>query len=203
MVTHLSIVWKISWKEEPGGLQFMGSQSQTRLRDWPPPYLHSPNIFDHCSKRLKYVMHLISQTWKVYGRYYCYPNMVDEEVSWAEVEGVILHHPASLWEGQEVDQSIWLQSLCPSPLHILSVMLNNPVWSKRNLKRSDGPSCLLSLKLMGNKAKGFRLVMMFLLAEQRNEINLLWSGYSTPPFLKLHPFIFYFPWLFYLLLFSC
>lgn len=91
---------------------------------------------------------------------------------------------------------------CPSPLHILSVMLNNPVWSKRNLKRSDGPSCLLSLKLMGNKAKGFRLVMMFLLAEQRNEINLLWSGYSTPPFLKLHPFIFYFPWLFYLLLFS-
>ena len=44
---------------------------------------------------------------------------------------------------------------------------------KRNLKRSDGPSFLLSLKMMGNKAKGFRLVMMFLLAEQGNEINLL------------------------------
>ena len=106
------------------------TKSQTRLRDWPPPYLHSPNIVDHCSKRPKYVTHLISQTWKVYGRYYCYPNMVDEEVSWAEVEGVILHHTASLWESQGLDQSIWLQSLYPSPLHILSVMLDNPVWSK-------------------------------------------------------------------------
>ena len=57
--------------------------------------------------------------------------MVDEEVSWAEVEGVILHHTASLWESQGLDQSIWLQSLYPSPLHILSVMLNNPVCRKR------------------------------------------------------------------------
>ena len=28
------LAWKIQWIEEPGGLQFMGSQSQTRLRDW-------------------------------------------------------------------------------------------------------------------------------------------------------------------------
>ena len=44
---------------------------------------------------------------------------------------------------------------------------------ERDLKRSDGPSFLLSLKMMGNKAKGFRLVIMFLLVKQRNEINLL------------------------------
>ena len=33
--THSSIlVWKIPWMVEPGGLQSMGSQSQTRLSDW-------------------------------------------------------------------------------------------------------------------------------------------------------------------------
>ena len=32
MTTHSSILaWKIPWIEEPGGLQFMGSQSWTRL----------------------------------------------------------------------------------------------------------------------------------------------------------------------------
>ena len=34
MATHSSILaWKIPWTEEPGGLQSMGSQSQTRLSD--------------------------------------------------------------------------------------------------------------------------------------------------------------------------
>ena len=28
------IAWRISWTEEPGGLQSKGSQSQTRLSDW-------------------------------------------------------------------------------------------------------------------------------------------------------------------------
>ena len=33
MATHSSIlVWKILWREKPGGLQFMGSQSPTRLK---------------------------------------------------------------------------------------------------------------------------------------------------------------------------
>ena len=33
MTTHSSILaWKISWTEEPGGLQSMGSQSQARLK---------------------------------------------------------------------------------------------------------------------------------------------------------------------------
>ena len=33
METHSSIVaWEIPWTEEPGGLQSMGSQSQTRLK---------------------------------------------------------------------------------------------------------------------------------------------------------------------------
>ena len=32
MATHSSILaWKIPWTEEPGGLQFMGSQSRARL----------------------------------------------------------------------------------------------------------------------------------------------------------------------------
>ena len=34
MSTHSSIlVWRIPWTEEPGGLQSMHSQSQTRLSD--------------------------------------------------------------------------------------------------------------------------------------------------------------------------
>ena len=32
MATHSSILdWRIPWREEPGGLQSMGSQSQTQL----------------------------------------------------------------------------------------------------------------------------------------------------------------------------
>ena len=34
MATHSSILaWEIPWTEEPGGLQSMGSQSQTQLSD--------------------------------------------------------------------------------------------------------------------------------------------------------------------------
>ena len=34
MATHSSILgWEIPWTEEPGGLQFMGSQSWTQLSD--------------------------------------------------------------------------------------------------------------------------------------------------------------------------
>ena len=34
MATHFStLAWKIPWTEEPGGLQSMGSQSQTGLSD--------------------------------------------------------------------------------------------------------------------------------------------------------------------------
>ena len=34
VATHSSILaWEIPWTEEPGGLQSMGSQSQTQLRD--------------------------------------------------------------------------------------------------------------------------------------------------------------------------
>ena len=34
MATHSSVLaWRIPWIEEPGGLQFMESQSQTRLSD--------------------------------------------------------------------------------------------------------------------------------------------------------------------------
>ena len=35
MVTHSStLAWKIPWTEEPGRLQFIGSLSPTRLRDF-------------------------------------------------------------------------------------------------------------------------------------------------------------------------
>ena len=35
MVTHSSILsWRILWREEPGKLQSMGSQSKTRLSDF-------------------------------------------------------------------------------------------------------------------------------------------------------------------------
>ena len=35
IATHSSILaWRIPWTDEPGGLQSMGSQSGTRLRDW-------------------------------------------------------------------------------------------------------------------------------------------------------------------------
>ena len=35
MATHFSILaWRIPWTEEPGRLQFMGSQSRTRLSDF-------------------------------------------------------------------------------------------------------------------------------------------------------------------------
>ena len=40
MATHCStLAWRIQWTEEPGRLQSMGSQSQTRLSDFhfPPP----------------------------------------------------------------------------------------------------------------------------------------------------------------------
>ena len=36
MATHSStLAWKIPWTSEPGGLQSMGSQSQTQLNDFP------------------------------------------------------------------------------------------------------------------------------------------------------------------------
>ena len=35
MASHSSILaWRIPWTEEPGGLQSIGSQSRTRLRDF-------------------------------------------------------------------------------------------------------------------------------------------------------------------------
>ena len=35
MATHsLILAWRIPWTEEPGGLQSIGSQSQTRLSDF-------------------------------------------------------------------------------------------------------------------------------------------------------------------------
>ena len=42
MATHSSIpAWRIPWTEEPGGLQSTGSQSRTRLSDFPFTFLSS------------------------------------------------------------------------------------------------------------------------------------------------------------------
>ena len=42
IATHFSILaWKIPWTEEPGGLQPMRLQSQTRLGDWARLHTHS------------------------------------------------------------------------------------------------------------------------------------------------------------------
>ena len=43
MATHSSVLaWRIPWTEEPGGLQSMGSQSQTQLSDL--ARLHGPRV---------------------------------------------------------------------------------------------------------------------------------------------------------------
>ena len=41
MATHSStLAWRIPWREEPGGVQSMGSQSRTRLSDFPFTFFH-------------------------------------------------------------------------------------------------------------------------------------------------------------------
>ena len=44
MATHSNILaWEIPWTEEPGGLQFIGSQ---RIRhNWVPEHTHTPNYY--------------------------------------------------------------------------------------------------------------------------------------------------------------
>ena len=45
MATHSSVLaWRIPWTEEPGGLQSMGSQSQTRLSDNTYPVVKTPSF---------------------------------------------------------------------------------------------------------------------------------------------------------------
>ena len=42
MATHSSILaWRISWTEEPGGLQSIGSQSQTQLKRLTHTHAHT------------------------------------------------------------------------------------------------------------------------------------------------------------------
>ncbi|MES6394556.1 hypothetical protein U6W89_12005 [Cutibacterium acnes] len=50
MATHSStLAWRIPWMEEPGGLQSMGSQSQTQLSDF--SHTHSLTPMDRSSKQ--------------------------------------------------------------------------------------------------------------------------------------------------------
>ena len=63
MTTHsITLARKIPRTEEPGGLQSMGSQSQTRLSDWAPIYTHThththttSSIFIHLSVDIEVV----------------------------------------------------------------------------------------------------------------------------------------------------
>ena len=48
--THSSILaWEISWTEDPGGLRFIGMQSQTRLKRLSPPAGSSYLFFQEAS----------------------------------------------------------------------------------------------------------------------------------------------------------
>ena len=50
MATHSSILtWRIPWTEEPGGIQSMGSQSQTRLSDYTHTRLRSALQMHPCA----------------------------------------------------------------------------------------------------------------------------------------------------------
>lgn len=51
--------------------------------------------------------------------------------------------------------------------------MNQSSMVRGEVKRYDCPGFLLSLKMSGNKAKVFSLVMMFTLAELRGDIQLL------------------------------
>ena len=71
MAPHSSILaWKILWMEKPGGLQSMGSQSQTQLSDF--------TFF--LSFRLEKEMATHSCS--------CLENPMDREAWWAAVYGV-------------------------------------------------------------------------------------------------------------------
>ena len=51
MATHSStLAWRIPWREEPGGLQSMGSQSQTRLSDFIFTFQKKKNYLTSLSK---------------------------------------------------------------------------------------------------------------------------------------------------------
>ena len=57
---HSSILaWRIPWREEPGGLQSMGSQSQTRLSNF-----HFVKLMQHCVKYYKEMDVRTRQTWR-------------------------------------------------------------------------------------------------------------------------------------------
>ena len=52
MATHCStLAWRIPWTEEPGGLQSMGSQSQTRLSDFTFTFSSSDGEESTCNPR--------------------------------------------------------------------------------------------------------------------------------------------------------
>ena len=57
IATHFSIhAWEIPWREEPGGLWSIGSQSQTQLKRFSTPtHIHAK----HAANCLTYSPHLI------------------------------------------------------------------------------------------------------------------------------------------------
>ena len=56
VTTHSSIpAWRIPWTEEPGGLQFMGSQRVGHdWSDWASKYIHSDPVYFNCYTELHY-----------------------------------------------------------------------------------------------------------------------------------------------------
>ena len=79
MATHSSILaWNISWTEEPGGLQSMGSKSQTRL-----------SIHTHSQRRAHLSVNFnkdLKEVKKPAGGYLRKCNQAEEQVQSPEVQ---------------------------------------------------------------------------------------------------------------------
>ena len=87
MATHSSVLaWKILWTEEPGGLQSMGSQSQTQLSDFTFMY-GIVNIVSFYFNWLA-VGYLNREGNGTPLQYSCLENPMDGGAWWAAVHGI-------------------------------------------------------------------------------------------------------------------
>ena len=86
MATHCStLAWKIPWTEEPGGLQFIGLQSLTRLS------MHTHSIISYEYSTIHNFYGHMSSSGEGNGnplQYSCLENPTDGGVWWAVVHGV-------------------------------------------------------------------------------------------------------------------
>jgi len=133
-------------------------------------HLYNTNFAGHCSQRLNYA-YICKFSQKSQGRYYCYPNFTDEETEGYGGGGSSLRaHGQLAAESGFGSKCLAPESIALSTVHPGPVGVNQSSMVRGEVKRYDCPSFLLSLKMSGNKAKAFSLVMMFTLAGLRGEI---------------------------------